>query len=311
MNLILSNLLNLKKKISNLSKKKISNLPKKKNISKINNNVNKNVSLVTKINNNVNLVKKKYKHYVDKNVKVLINNEEKFNIHIVYFINCLNKNYFSWLTNQINMVKSFSKNIYIEATINKLDEETFKQKVLKLFPHVKINCYSDNEYEYRGILKVWELGQTFNNKNDILLYFHSKGITHTNNYNNVKNANYNIILKDINKIKEIFSIFPQIDKIGYCSGGIGWLWYNFWYARGSYISQVEKPLKTIRRHYYEDWLSRKINKNNTYNEINEKKLSSYKNTLNSCYGFHTNGINIKNIGSYYDPEDNKYIHHKI
>jgi len=60
----------------------------------------------------------------------------------------------------------------------------------------------------------------------------------------IKNDHYNIILKDIELIKEIFTIFPIIDKIGYCSGGIGWIWYNFWYVRGSYINKVEMPIKT-------------------------------------------------------------------
>jgi len=192
---------------------------------------------------------------------------------------------------------------YIEYENN---EYEFKKKILKIFPNVIIECYYENEFEYRCIKKIWELGQTYNKRNDILLYFHSKGVTHNLSYESNKNDKYNIILKDIELIKEIFTIFPKIDKIGYSSGGIGWLWYNFWYVRGSYINQVEKPIKTNRRHYYEDYISRKVNCKNDMECLIERPFSYYENTLDTCYSFYTNKINIKNIGSYYNPNDNKY-----
>lgn len=256
------------------------------------------------------LLKKKYEHYLNINIKIDLNiqnneNYEKYDLYIVYYINCLvNKNYLDWLINQIDIVKNYDSKIYIIATILESNEKEFKKSVLKLFPNVTIECYYENEFEYKGILKVWELGQIYNKTNDIILYFHSKGITHHTNYESNKNDNYNIILKDINKIKEIFTIFQSIDKIGYCSGGIGWIWYNFWYARGSYINKVEKPIKTTRRHYYEDWLGRKIDNND--NSIGDKNFNNYKNTLENCYNFYTNKINIANIGSYYCPNTDEY-----
>jgi len=251
------------------------------------------------------LVKKVYNHYVSVDTEIDINNSENYNIYSVYFINCLvNNNYYSWLLNQINLIKEFNSTIYIIAIISKLDEAQFTTDVLKLFPGVNVLCFNENEYEYRGILKVWEIGQIHNNKNDIILYFHSKGVTHNPSYEMNRNDHYNIILKDIAKIKEIFTIFPKIDKIGYSAGGIGWIWYNFWYARGSYINNVEKPIKTDRRHYYEDWLGRQIDSDDKICD-NERPISCYKNTLNSCYGFH-NDKNVANIGSYYNPNDNKY-----
>jgi hypothetical protein len=199
------------------------------------------------------LVKKVYDHYINIDTPINNINIEKYNLYTVYLINCLiNNNYFDWLLNQINLIKDFGSTIYIIAIISKLNENLFKKKVLNFFPNVNIICYSENEYEYRGILHVWNLGKIHNKKNDIILYFHSKGLTYHQSYDSNKNDNYNIILKDINKIKEIFTIFSKIDKVGFSSGGNGWIWYNFWYARGSYINQVEKPIKTNRRHYYED-----------------------------------------------------------
>lgn len=253
------------------------------------------------------LIKKNYEHYINIETRIAADKCENYNLHIVYFINCLiNPNYMDWLINQINLVKDFGGTIHIISTILESNETEFRINVKKIFPDVQIECYYENEYEYRGILKVWEIGQIYNKRNDIILYFHSKGISHHNSYENVKNDKHNVILQDINKIKEIFTIFPDIDKVGFSSGGMGWIWYNFWYVRTSYINKLEKPIKTERRHYYEDWLARKVEIGDEYCENERSNITHYKNTLKTCYGFFTDKLEISNIGSYYCPETNTY-----
>lgn len=260
----------------------------------------------------VKKVQKNYTHYIKIDTPIELDNVIDYNIHIVYYINCsINNNYFHWLINQLNLVREFGGTIHLVATISKHKEPLFRERVMKLYPNIMIECNDINEFEYRGILKVWELGKIHNKSNDIILYFHSKGITHHNSYKNNRYDNYNIILKDINKIKEIFSIFPAIDKIGYLVGGRGMIWYNFWYARGSYINVVEKPIKTNRRHYYENWLSRTIgNIDNDNDSQIDRPESFYKNTLNTCYGFHTDAKNIANIGSFYCADTNNFYDNK-
>ena len=136
------------------------------------------------------IINKKYIHSSNNEaIYTCLNNEKKYNLFIVYFINCLtNVNYFDWLFNQINMVKNFNGTIYIIATIGKEEELIFRDKVSKYFPGIIIECNYSNDFEYPGILKVWELGQIHNSENDIFLYFHSKGTTHHKNYenNNIK-----------------------------------------------------------------------------------------------------------------------------
>ena len=223
---------------------------------------------------------KNYTHHVLDSVNVDLQSVQNYNLHVVYFINGLvNNNYIDWLRNQLLLVQ-YNCPIYVVACIYSSDENNFRESIKKLFPswNIHIECYYTNEHEYRGILKVWELGQIHNATNDIILYFHSKGITHSHNYDVHKNDNYNIILKDIDKIKEIFTIFPTIDKVGYSSSHVGWIWYNFWFVRGSYVYMVEKPIKTERRHYYEDWLCRKVDESDKTPD-NERSISYYKNTL--------------------------------
>ena len=246
------------------------------------------------------LIKKKYNHYTSIPISSQINNNEQFQLRIVYFVNgIINDNYMDWIMNQLNYVKHYAKIINIVIILEESKRKDFIRYMSKFFPNNQFiyDFHTKNEYEYRGILKVWEIAQTNHQKNDIILYMHSKGVTHHKNYAQNRCDNYNIILKDIQKIQEIFSIFPSIDKVGYSAGGMGWIWYNFWYARGSYIYQVEKPILTARRHYYEDWLGRKVENLNDRIVNHERPLHYYKNTLDSCYGYYVDlERNVPNIG---------------
>jgi len=242
------------------------------------------------------IITKKYQHYLSNHIDISMNLDEPdipYNIYVVYFINCLvNENYFEWLNEQIRIVYDYGTKIYIIATLDPSFEEEFREKVHGLYPNVLIECVYENEYEYPGIKKVWDLGQLHSSSNDIILYFHSKGVSRHRTYESNRNDKYNIILKDIDKIKEIYTLFPSIDKIGYCCSNVGWMWYNFWFSRGSYISLMKEPVKITRRHYYESWLG--------------AQTIIKTNRLLSCYSFYTDYEKHGNIGSYYNPRDGKY-----
>jgi hypothetical protein len=257
------------------------------------------------------LVARNYDHYLNIPIKVDLSRHETYNFFVVYYINCqVNKNYFEWLTNQLKIVEHIST-IYIIATISKKDESDFKQRVFELYPNTIIECYYENEYEYRGILKVWELGQVHHSPNDVILYFHSKGVTRRDRYIGTRKSthDYTGILRDVHKIKEIFDIFPTIDKIGVLSGMNGIIWYNFWYARGSYIYTVEKPIKTSRRHYYEEWLGRSLYDLSDNTPNSERPVHFYKNTLANCYAIETDKKVIANIGTAFDNGDDTYYNY--
>lgn len=228
--------------------------------------------------------------------------QQKYNLYVVYFINCLiNPNYGQWLKHQLKyVVDQLQENkmenmgnykIYVVATIEKNKEKQFQRKLHRFLPNldVQIEFFHENEFEYRGIKKVWELGQVHRHKNDIVLYYHSKGVSRYKSFSSNNNDKYKmyivntIVLKNIPKIFHLYTIHPDIDKIGYSCGGIGWIWHNFWYARGSYLCHVEKPIQTNRRHYYEDWLGRKVKKDVDIKSEKERPLSFYENTLLKCY----------------------------
>lgn len=258
--------------------------------------------------NELLVIKKEYEHYVGINTEVRVSNSENYSTKMVYYINCfVNPNYFDWILGHVPKVLNYeSSKLYIIANIAKSEESKFRYDITKLYPNVTVEChYDQHEYEYRGILKVWELGQIHHSRNDIILYFHSKGVTRTDKFTKV-GGEHNAILEDFNRIKEIFSIFPSIDKIGLQAGGNGWIWCNFWFARGSYIVANEKPILTKRRHYYEDWLGRQLLTGRDSVHPIEERSGIYKNTIRSCYQFYTDKVKIGNIGGYLNPNIGDY-----
>jgi hypothetical protein len=261
-------------------------------------------------------VQRNYQHYLScDGVDVTLDRYDSYRFYVVYFVNCLvNLNYFQWIETQLGMIKSFSAlEIHIVAVCSKAQEQLLRERIDSLLPptgelKVFLECFEENHFEYRGCLRVWLLGQQYRQPNDIILYFHSKGITHHRCF---KDEHYNVLLKDSQKITEIFDLFPTIDKIGIWCGGWGWIWINFFFVRGSYVCQVERPIQTTRRHYYEDWLGRKVRPGDTL--FPEKERDQYIPTLEHCYSFHTSEADAQlfgNIGSYFDPSSPHGQRHK-
>ena len=96
---------------------------------------------------------------------------------------------------------------------------------------------------------------------------------------------FKLLIGNWDKNIELITRFNSFYKLGTLSGGNGWLWFNFWIAKASYISRLEKPLKRNRACYYEDLLGRcLIRKEDTgsdeyLNDYQERFL----NTINNTY----------------------------
>ena len=57
-------------------------------------------------------------------------------------------------------------------------------------------------------------------------------------------------------VLRIFSQNATVDRSGSYPAPAGWIWKNFFWARGSYVKRLVEPIRTVRRWYYEDWLGR-------------------------------------------------------
>lgn len=249
----------------------------------------------------------KFTHLVNQKVidnnKVIIEYSKNYNynINIIYYIGCIfNKNWKSWLK-PIELLKKNIKNfnLYLFLLIDNSDKDNVKKEIEKLgFENLKIIFLYKNEHEYRPLLKLWELSKVNNKSTDLFLYFHSKDITRCDECD--VSGNLYLLIKEFDKIKDIYNTFPTIDKIGFKCSNIGFCWFNFWWTRGSYIDKIEKPLLIERRHYYEDWLFRKLKDNYNYDLTKENPINSYDYTFLNTYMLE-NKEGFYNIGSFWSP----------
>ena len=153
-------------------------------------------------------------------------------------------------------------------------------KGLKNYVNYEITYSKDNHKEYEGVNKVWEIAKL--NKNDLIIYLHAKGISYMQNKlfyirQPLEKFIFKCLIGNWKKNIELINRFNSIEKLGILSGGNGWLWFNFWIAKASYISELEKPIKRNRACYYEDWLGRYLIKSK------EKLFDIYKNEYGETY----------------------------
>ena len=114
--------------------------------------------------------------------------------------------------------------------------------------------------------------QKYKLPNDLKIWLKEKIFVHKS-YQILKDENLRL-KKDIRSneknsfdvLEKIFRLH-SINKIGILTGGNGWSWFNFWIARSSYLSKLEKPKMTKYACYYEDWLGRSILNETSTNKI--------------------------------------------
>ena len=131
-------------------------------------------------------------------------------IYIVYFIYINpSRNWKLILTEQMkdlnesNILKNNKLFVVISCDNESLviEAKYLINLILNKFIHnIDFTIEEKNLFEYPGIKKVYDLA--LNNNDKLFIYFHSKGITRNKKYSSNKNDNYNIILKDFNKIKD-------------------------------------------------------------------------------------------------------------
>ena len=192
-------------------------------------------------------------------------------IEIVYFINTNLTPFYKFLFK--DQLKQLILSKLLQSTTCKLhivcirenikDEkniiEIIKSSKIKNFCRLELVFKNDEHMEYEGIKKVWDISQS--KKEKLIMYFHGKGLSYMrNNFIYIRQPLESFIFKLlINRWEhnlEVLQRFRSIEKLGVLSGGNGWLWFNFWIAKSSYIKKLEKPVKTKRACYYEDWLGR-------------------------------------------------------
>lgn len=200
-------------------------------------------------------------------------------IQIVYntFINRKREDWLSVIGLQMegliaNGLASRASQIYICISSESTDETNAEVgKLLKaavnfiktIIPKARIIATMMNRYEYPGIRKVWEIGQSLDEaalNKTLILYFHSKGMFNTKDQSTsrdpIERRLFTTVIDRWEYIEAKFNELPFLNKAGYGASPEGFIWLNFWFARASYIRTLVCPIISRNRYYYEDWLAR-------------------------------------------------------
>lgn len=122
---------------------------------------------------------------------------------------------------------------------------------------IDIELQKENLYEYHGIKKMHSLACLF--PNDIFLYMHSKGMVFSggmNGRNPIEVIMTRGLINQWETVIDIFQRFKSVNKIGFFPSNDGFIWFNFFWVRGTYIASCKEPIITEDRYYYESYLGR-------------------------------------------------------
>jgi hypothetical protein len=129
-----------------------------------------------------------------------------------------------------------------------------------IFSQTKITTTNDNQYELPALNLLWHLAREPGHKESIFLYFHGKGTSHRESE---QSRNFRelfltrLVVGSWLTSYILFELLKEIEKVGFMSSPGGWLWYNFWWARSSYLRGLSRPQISDNRHGYESWLGMK------------------------------------------------------
>ena len=195
------------------------------------------------------------------------------NIKIVYFTYLVPNKWEPIVLEQLealyNITSLYEKaSIYISLTDDSESQHEFKKLrniISSKYNKIHfINVFSKNVYEYPGLKSVYEVST--DNDSEYILYFHSKGMTSNQDLErgilfNYTIQNYQKYLDEMENNKEIdiASLIPCVKGFGY---------YNFFWARSSYINKYcSKPEYSPsyiqhERYTWEIWIGNNYSRKN-------------------------------------------------
>jgi hypothetical protein len=139
------------------------------------------------------------------------------------------------------------KSIYREIVyeiIKKIIQEDFSMT------HIE-----ENYFEFPAIQKIHELAMI--NKEKIFIYLHTKGMVNNNPYSWRLIMEHKLTLNtflDWETTLYMFEKYKNIQKASLFPSIEGFAWYNFWWARGSYLSDCKPLVYSENRFECEYWL---------------------------------------------------------
>ena len=175
---------------------------------------------------------------------------------VYYFFTSPNSNWRAILSGQLYQLKSFGilseADLYIHVTDCNNYIGEINDIISKIVPSAIVSTSFVNQFEYPAIKLTHDLAMQY--PQSTFLYFHSKGMTH-----NLHSRSLQEILLFTKTFENWRKNIQQLNKenkqkAGLFSSKEGWIWYNFWYAKGQYLAECKAPKISDTRYYYEAWL---------------------------------------------------------
>ncbi len=213
-------------------------------------------------------------------------------IKIVYYI-YINKNR-DWdylIKSQINdiinsNILSMSKLYIVVCDENSIVNKTYFDKLLINFDY-EIEFYNVNYYEYYGIKKLYDLA--LEDPKMIYMYIHTKGMVFNNtSIKRSEQEKYLLrsLLKNYLRVILIFKNKPNITKAGSFPCKNGWLWFNFFYIKGTSLINCNIPKITDDRYYYESYIGYECPKNNNIFSFYTNKINTFNEPIEAINKLH-------------------------
>jgi hypothetical protein len=124
---------------------------------------------------------------------------------------------------------------------------------------VQVLLYLGNAYEFPALYVAWVASCMNRARNHVILYIHSKGSSPlpSNNMSARSRAEMTLYFEIVFPWRDILEATRDFDAdtVSYAHAG-PFPWFNFWWARASFVATREEVWPSPRRHYFEDWLSR-------------------------------------------------------
>ena len=120
-------------------------------------------------------------------------------------------------------------------------------------PSAVVRIHRENRFEFWALHHLWELARE--RPEGRVAYLHSKSISR-----GIQRRSKTERTLTRETFRDWRSFLPLLDREGINKLCLfpateGWGWFNFWWARSSYIAGLPEPVVSTDRYVYESWLS--------------------------------------------------------
>lgn len=185
-----------------------------------------------------------------------------YNIKIVYFVYLLPNMWYDIVIEQLSALKKLklyetASDIFLCAISDNVELDKLKTILDSEYNKIKIvNVFKENVFEYPGIKTIYEISEL--NENDIILYFHTKGIT--SNKHDVRINLFKWVIETHEEIISEFNNNPKLEIATAFPNKSGTSYFNFFWVNSEYVRKYcKRPIICDNRFKWEVWLSKNRN----------------------------------------------------